>query len=208
MNNKNNRSNLINLALIYNYLINKSDKLSVDVINKYIKIINKYLEREQKGKISNKNNQNNNLNYTYINHDNEEFIKLNIENNDIETLYYETLHYLDDYLMNISLYQGTLDVLGIDRDDLPIENYPERKQGTIDIHMTTNKDMAENVAKKYLIMKGMKNIQVNGSISTHFDDDVGYKVYVTYDFICEFLNISKFNEYTTGYEKRLIHHEN
>jgi len=208
MNKNNNRSNLINLALIYNYLVNKSEMISGNVIKKYLKIINKYLEKNQKNKIPVHDNQENNSNYTYISYNNDEFIKLNIENIDIENLYYETIQHLDDYLMNISLYQGVLDVLGINREDLPIENYPERKQDTIDIHMTTNKEMAENVAKKYLIMKGMKEIQINGSILTHFDEDIGYRVYVTYDFLCEYLNIGKFSEYVTGFSKRLICNKN
>lgn len=44
-------------------------------------------------------------------------------------------------------------------------------------------------------MKGMKDIQINGSSLTKFDDDIGYKVYVTYNLCCEYLNISRFSEY-------------
>lgn len=46
----NNQVNVVNLALIYNYLANKNNKISLNIINKYIGIINKYLERENKKK--------------------------------------------------------------------------------------------------------------------------------------------------------------
>ena len=198
------RSNLINLALVYNYLVNKKDKISVNVINKYIEVINMYLKRDNKDKISENNNIKNNSVYNYVIYDNEKYIQLN-KNLVLENLYHDTVHSLEDYLLNISLYEGVLDVLNIKREDLPIDNYYERKQENIDIIMTVKKEIAENVARKHLEMKGMKNVQINVSRLNHFDDDIGYTVSTTYDLLCEYLDISKFSEYAGSFQKRLIY---
>lgn len=205
--NSSSRSNLINLALIYNYLVNKEDKISVDIINKYFEVINKYLKMQHKDIISPKDNQKDNFNSRYHIIVMDQFIKLNIDNINLEELYLDTIHSLDDYLINISLNERVLDVLKIKRDDLPIENYYESKNDIIDIYMTTKKDMAETVARKHLEMKGMKDVQINGSELVMLDDDLGYRVYTSYNLLCDYLNIDKFNEYLGGFQKRMIYND-
>lgn len=206
MNNNSSRSNLINLALIYNYLVNKEDKLSVDIINKYIELINKYLVSQYKNEVNNKDKDDNNkdtYNYRYITLDNIEYIKLNTDYINLEDIYLESIYRVEDYILNTTLYEKVLNLLNIKRCDLPIESFLERKQDNIDV-IWSSKDMASNVVRKHLVMKGMKNIQINGVRQTIYGDDIGYRVFVTYDYPCEYLNVSKFNECINSKNKRLI----
>lgn len=207
------KENLINLALIYNYLVNKDDAINIHMLCNYFFNINKILKEKKVGKIDIYGEIKDTISYKCDYDDYDEYIKLKKDDFPLECLYHDTIHSLEDYFLNISLNEEVLKTLNIKRDDLPIESYCEKKQDVLEIY-SLSKHNAIGLARKYLEMDGMKNIQISGAYPAQLEGDKGYKVCVIYDLVCEYLNIDKFSDYTNekpeccdDYQKRLVKNE-
>lgn len=189
------KENLINLALIYNCLVNKSDEIDIYLLWNYLHNINKILKEKKFGNIDVYGEIEDTASYRVSEDDYGKYIKLKEDGISLECLYHDTVHSLEDYFLNISLNESVLKTLNIKREDLPIESYFERKQDVIEIY-SLSKHNAIGLTRKYLEMDGMKNIQISGAYPAQLEGDKGYQVYVNYDFVCEYLNIDKFKDYT------------
>ena len=169
------KSRIIFIALIYNYLANNINSLNEEIVMDYvINIIKNLYKNNYDVTGSMKNNSALNLWGVSYDKDKGEYMLNSLKN--IDLLY----NMQPKELINASLQDSALILIGVNKKSLQIEREYYLKGGVKDIYSLRAKDAVEKTVD-ILESQGCKNIKIGGAIPDQLSGDKGYHV----SYFCE-----------------------
>lgn len=176
-----NKSNIIALALVYNYISNNQKALSMNDLNRFKRLIDIHVHNDYKEEIISDEED---LEQQFYYYDEKNNIILGNKFNEEEYINFRYIEYY--YIESIpqsvflsSLKDDVLNSINVDRNKLRIEKKDEHKFDVVGVY-TLSEAKARKSAKEILELKGYKNI-VTSFANTFQKDDKGYNVNVSYD---------------------------
>lgn len=171
-----NKTNVVALALIYNFISNGTNAISIDQFNLFKGLIDynlysklgetwiPYTEDEQ--------------DYYHYDNKNGQIVLNNIY--DLGNMCFYYVDNMPQEILKISLESDILSVLGVDRDKIKTYTKIEHKKETIGVYSASVAGALESV-RNSLDKAGYKNIEIKSAFFTKFDDECGYNVSTSYD---------------------------
>lgn len=179
------KSRIIFIALIYNYLANNINSLNEEIVMDYvINIIKNLYKNNYDVTGSMKNNSALNLWGVSYDKDKGEYMLNSLKN--IDLLY----NMQPKELINASLKDSALILIGVNKKSLQIEREYYLKGGVKDIYSLRAKDAVEKTVD-ILESQGCKNIKIGGAIPDQLSGDKGYHVSYTCEEPFEKVNVLK-----------------
>lgn len=192
-----NKTNIIIMALIYNYVSNRSKSISVENIDKFKDAMDfEMVYNQGKETISNEEDKQfscyGNV-YRYdIDSSNNKCVVFN-DQCDLGLVYYRYIDSLPQYIVLASLKENVLNSIGVDRKNLRIKTVSKHKEGIVNTK-SFEMDTAKASAKELLESLGKKNINVGFRSLDQFPLSTGYRVSVSYEEDHFYLDLSDNNK--------------
>lgn len=176
MKEKINKTYITILALMYNYISNKSDFLKIGQIDNFINLINFELYMERKNNLISYDDELQNIYYC------DNFNKT-VYLNDPDYFFTDAFDYISTIPKDIiltSLKDNILCALNVDKDKIKIVTSYKRVNSFIDVFALSKSD-ALMKAKECLENYGYKNIEFNVAYPEQNHGDKSYHIIVSYD---------------------------
>ena len=169
------KTHIIILALMYNYISNKSDALKIRQIDDFISLIDLKLYNDGNNFISTEEENQNIYHYDISNKN----VLLNNEDYFVSDAN-DYINTISKHIICISLKDDILCTLGVNKDKIKIVTSYERVNSFIDVFALGQSD-ALNKAKGCLEAYGYKNIEFHTAYPEQKYGDKSYHVIVSYD---------------------------
>ena len=172
-----NMTNIIVLALVYNYLSNKTNTLTETEVQRFFDDINYELHKEHSKEVSGDLQVGDEMAYKW---DSKNQIYKLEDIYSLHGLYFNYIVDIPEKVLKISLNEEILKNINVNREYLKTKHETVHVSKIEDIYSLRMVD-AQKTAVKYLELAGCKNIKVGYASPDQLNGDKGYHVPVSYD---------------------------
>lgn len=184
MNKSINRTNIVCLALIYNFISNGTTSVNIDSFNMFKGWIDYSLYNGPGGQwISDEEEE-----QDYYHYDRKNGCIVLNDVRDLGSMSFRYVDCLPQDILKLSLDHETLKFLSVDGDAIKTRVRSEHKYDTLGVYSTSAASARESVLRG-LQNSSYKNIEVGPAFFTKLDSVYGYNVSVSYDIDSIFLDL-------------------